>query len=77
MFEIVCLLSTEKEGKKGDFYQGNVYLFKVNNRTTSKRCKISSKLTIKTPKRRRRRSGVFIFHIEHISHFFLVFQLLT
>ena len=28
----------------------NIYLFKVNNRNTRKRCEISSKLTLKTPK---------------------------
>ena len=33
-------------------YPANVYLFKVNNRNIRKRCKISSKLTIKTPERR-------------------------
>ena len=27
----------------------NIYLFKVNNRNTRKRCEICSKLTIKTP----------------------------
>ena len=27
----------------------NIYLFKVNNRNTGKRCEICSKLTIKTP----------------------------
>ena len=37
-----------------------------------------SKLTIKTPERRRwRRSGVFIGNFEHISHLILVFLLLT
>ena len=30
----------------------NIYLFKVTNRNTRKRCEISSKLTIKTPERR-------------------------
>ena len=30
----------------------NIYLFKVNNRNTSKRCEICSKLTIKTLERR-------------------------
>ena len=36
------------------------------------------KLTIKTPERhQRRRSGVFIVNFENISHFFLVFLLLT
>ena len=28
----------------------NICLFKVNNRNTRKRCEISSKLTLKTPK---------------------------
>ena len=30
---------------------GNIYLFKVNNKNTRKRCEICSKLTTKTPKR--------------------------
>ena len=30
----------------------NIYLFKVNNKNTRKRCEISSKLTITTPKQR-------------------------
>ena len=30
----------------------NIYLFKVNNRNTRKRCEICSKSTIKTPERR-------------------------
>ena len=30
----------------------NIYSFKVNNKTTRKRCEICSELTIKTPKRR-------------------------
>ena len=39
----------------------NIYLFKVNNRNTIKRCKICLKLTIKTPERRQwRRSGVIV-----------------
>ena len=43
----------------------NIYLFKVNNRNTRKKCEICSKLTIKTPERRhRRRSGVFIVNFE-------------
>ena len=33
-------------------YPANVYLFKVNNRNTRKRCEVRSKLTIKTPERR-------------------------
>ena len=30
----------------------NIYLFKINNRSTRKRCEICSKLTIKTSERR-------------------------
>ena len=38
-----------------------ISLLKVNNRNTTTKYEISSKLTIKTPKRRQwRRSGVFI-----------------
>ena len=32
-------------------FPANVYLLKVNNRSTRKRCEICSKLTIKTPER--------------------------
>ena len=45
-------------------YPANIYLFKVNNRSTTKKCQIYSKLTIKTPKGRQWcRSGVFIVNI--------------
>ena len=54
------------------------YMFNVNNRSTRTRCGMSSKLTIKTPKRRHcRRSGVIIVNFEYISHLVLVFLLLT
>ena len=54
-----------------------IYLLKVNNRNARTRCKICSKLTIKTPERRHwRLSGVFIINFEHISHLVLVFFLL-
>ena len=56
----------------------NIYLFKVNNSSTRKRSEIFSKLTIKTPARRRwRRSGVFIVNFENISHPFPVLLLLN
>ena len=46
-----------------------IYLLKVNERNTITRCEICSKLTIKTPERRRWHScGVFIVNFEHISH---------
>ena len=55
-----------------------VYLFKVNSRNTRARCKICSKLTIKTPERRHWRcSGVLIVNFEHILHLVLIFLLLT
>ena len=54
-------------------YPTNIYLFKVNNGNTRKKCEICSKLTIKTPEQRR--SGVFIVNFEHISQLFLVFLL--
>ena len=53
-------------------------MFEVNNRITRIRCKICSKLTVKTPERCQwRRSAVFIANFEHISYLFLVFLLLT
>ena len=32
-------------------FPANIYLFKINNKNIRKRCKIYSKLTIKTPER--------------------------
>ena len=58
-------------------YPAGNYIFKVNNRNTITRCEICSKLTIKTPERRRRRSCVFSLNFEHISHLVLMFLLLT
>ena len=56
----------------------NIYLFKVNNRNTRKRCGICSELTIKTRERcHGRRSGAFIGNFEHIPNLFLVFLLLN
>ena len=69
-----CLQYFEQAVKILGHLLANIYLFKVNNRNTIKRCEISSKLTIKTPERRRR-SGVFTVNFEHISHLFLVFLL--
>ena len=64
--------------RKQFYYPANIYWFKVNNRNTRKRCDICSKLTRKTPKRHHlRRSDVFVANIEHISHNFLAFLLLT
>ena len=54
------------------------YMFKVNNRNTKTRCKICSKLTIKTPGGHPWcSSGVFIVDFEHVSHLVLVLLLIT
>ena len=59
------------------YYPASIYLLKIYNGNTKIRCKICSKLTIKTPERRRwHRSGVFIVNSEHISHLVLVFLVL-
>ena len=71
----VSLENLEKSKLNINAYQANIYLFKVSNRSTRKRCEIFSNLTIKTPERRR--SVVFIVNFENISHLFLVFLLLT
>ena len=48
------------------------------NKYSGERCKICSKLTIKTPERsQQRRFGVFIVNFEHTSHLLLVFILLN
>ena len=60
------------------FYPTGNYMFTVNNRNAKTRCRICSKLTIKTPERRDwNRPGVFIVNSEHISHLALLFLLLT
>ena len=69
----LLLKSKGKNFLDSEFPAGN-YMLKVNYRNTRTRCEICSKLTIKTPERRRgRRSGVFIVNFEHISHLVLVF----
>ena len=55
----------------------NIYLFKVNNRNTRKRCELCSKLIMKTPERCHwRRFNVCIVNFKHISHLFVLFLLL-
>ena len=59
-------------------YPVNIFLLKINNINTRKRCEICLKLTIKTPGRCHwRRSGVFNVTFEHVSRLLLVFLLLT
>ena len=52
---LVSLRSWFAKGKKfptkKSKYLAHIYQFKVSNRNTSKRCKICSKLTVKTPER--------------------------
>ena len=56
----------------------SIYLLKVINRNSRTRCEICSKLEIIIPERRQwRRSGIFIVNFEYVSHFVLVFLLLT
>ena len=55
----------------------NIYSFKNSNRNFSKKCKVSSKLTIETPERHSLSSGVFIVKFDHYSNLFLVLLLLT
>ena len=63
---------------KSEICPVGIYMFKVNKRNTRTRCKICSKIAIKTPERRQwSLSGVFIVNFEHISHLDLVFLLLT
>ena len=53
-------------------FPDNIYLFKVNNRSTRKRS------YMKAPERyQRSRSCDFIVNFEHISHLFRMFLLLT
>ena len=55
----------------------NIYLLKVNNNNTVKRCEICSKVTMNTRERGKWRSVVFNVNFEHISYLFLMFLLLT
>ena len=59
----------------GSSFPVNIYLLKVNNKNTKKRCEKYSNLTIKAPEKTHWCcSSVFI---ANIFHFFLVFLLLT
>ena len=59
-------------------FQAGIYLVKVNNGNTKRRCEMFSKLITKTSERRQWcRSGVFIVNFEHISQLVIVFLMLT
>ena len=71
---IAPLKSFKKPKKMTDALPAGNYMFKVNNRNTSTRCEICSKLTITTPEQRQwRRSGVFIINFEHITYLDILF----
>ena len=53
----------------------SIYLFKVYNRNTRKRCEVCSELT--PEERQSRRSGIFIVNFKHIPYHILVFLLLN
>ena len=58
-----------------DCFPANIYLLKVNNRNTRKRCEICSKLTIKTLLKSvslTRLSNVFIDEFEQVNHFWVL-----
>ena len=74
------LANIEIDGKIGTKWVNplNIYLFKLNNGNTGKKCEIRSELTIETPEQRHwRRSGFYIVNFEYISHHFLLLLLMT
>ena len=80
IFEWIVLLVTTFSYYLNMFsdFPAGIYLLKVENRNTRTRCEICSKLTIKTPERRHWCCcGAFIVNVDHFSHLFLLFLLLT
>ena len=74
--EGICFLWTVINNQQQ--FPANIYLLKVNNIYTRRRCEIFSTSTIKTLEWCHWRcSGVFIVNFEHISHHSLVFLLLS
>ena len=46
-------------------YQADIYLFKISNQNARRRCKLGSKLTLKTPERRYwYRSDAFVVNFD-------------
>ena len=62
---LTCLVNCDRNV---EYHSANIYLLKVNTRNI-KSCEICSELTIKTPEWR--------LDLEHVSHIFRVFLLLT
>ena len=50
VFDLVSLSCQHLLTKHKGTFPANIYLLKVKNKNTRKRCKIYSKLTMKTPK---------------------------
>ena len=50
-------------------YPADIYLLKVNNRSTRTRCEVCSELTIKTAEQQQWSSGVFFVNLEHICFY--------
>ena len=74
----ICKLYHELKQTAALYIPAGIYLLRVNNRNTRKKCELCLKLAIKTPERCHWHcSGVFIVNFEHISRLFLVFLLLT
>ena len=56
----------------GKYIPANIYLFKILNRNTTKRCEICSKLTFKTPERRL--DVVLLFLLLALNIFYTFYQ---
>ena len=54
-------------------YSVSIYLFRVNNRNTRSKYELCSKLTVKTPERRWRRSSVLLLTPSIVHTLFLYF----
>ena len=49
---VLSITATSYLLRHNNIIQANIYLLKVNNRNSRKRCEFCSKLTMKTPERR-------------------------
>ena len=56
------------ESVRGFMYPENIYLFKLHNRNSRKRCEICSEVTMEPKRHQCRHSSVFIVNFDHISH---------
>ena len=65
LFEYLIFLSKTDFLEISNFKLADIYLLKVNDVNTRKRCEICSKLIIKTPERPQH-------NFEHVSHIYLL-----